>query len=87
MGERLREVAQLAPGAGIVFLREEADIVAEIEESLELHHVDLKAINDAENPDEVSPRTNGTAASFDGQLRVTLKPLSWNVVATRSLRA
>ena len=59
----------------------------EIEESLELHHVDLKAINDAENPDEVSPRTNATAAIFDGQLRVTLKPLSWNVVATRSVHA
>ena len=35
MGERLREVAHLAPGTGVVFLREEADIVAEIEESLE----------------------------------------------------
>ena len=35
VAERLREVSKLTPGQGVVFLREEADVVAEIEKQLE----------------------------------------------------
>jgi len=53
-----------------------------IDTALELHHADLKAVNTAERPDEVSPVPN-CSARVDGEtLRVTLKPLSWNIVAT-----
>ena len=53
-----------------------------IGEALELHHDDLKAINDGDNPDRVAP-ARLTDVTVDGErVRATLKPLSWNVIAT-----
>jgi alpha-N-arabinofuranosidase len=48
----------------------------------ELHHADLKAANTMQAPDTVAPLDN-PRISVDGEtLRATLKPLSWNVIAT-----
>jgi hypothetical protein len=35
VAERLREVAELAPGAGVVLLRQETEVVSEREQALE----------------------------------------------------
>ena len=54
-----------------------------VETALELHHDDLKAVNNKDKPDEVSPRPS-EGVSIDGTtLKATLKPLSWNVFVTR----
>ncbi|HEU0045896.1 alpha-N-arabinofuranosidase [Sphingomonas sp.] len=56
-----------------------------LELATELHHHDLKAINDRDNPDRVTPATNDTARVSGHRITAELKPLSWNVivVATR----
>jgi alpha-N-arabinofuranosidase len=48
----------------------------------ELHHADLKAINSRECPDTVAPRPNRDVAIDGEEVRVRLKPLSWNVIVT-----
>ncbi|MEO7379254.1 MAG: alpha-L-arabinofuranosidase C-terminal domain-containing protein, partial [Sphingomicrobium sp.] len=53
-----------------------------IDEALELHHEDLKAINDGDTPDRVAPSLLTTASVDGARVRATLKPLSWNVIAT-----
>jgi len=44
----------------------------------ELHHADLKAINDRD-AERVKPAANATAALEGDTLRAVLKPQSWNV--------
>ncbi|MFT7722445.1 MAG: alpha-N-arabinofuranosidase [Roseateles sp.] len=53
----------------------------------QLHGADLNATNTADAPGRVAPQAlNGVA--IDGeQLRVTLKPASWNVIVTKARRA
>jgi alpha-N-arabinofuranosidase len=48
----------------------------------ELHHADLKAINSRECPDTVAPRANRDVTVDGEEVRVKLKPLSWNVIVT-----
>jgi alpha-N-arabinofuranosidase len=45
-----------------------------------LTDADLYAINTAEQPDRVTPVANDTITLDDATLRVTLPPVSWNVV-------
>ena len=45
-----------------------------------LSDADITAVNSAERPDRVVPRDNGTITLHDATLRVTLPPVSWNVV-------
>lgn len=47
--------------------------------ALELHHRDLKAINRREAPAEVAPAERRDVTLAGERLRVSLKPLSWNV--------
>jgi alpha-N-arabinofuranosidase len=56
-----------------------------LELATELHHHDLKAINDRDQPDRVAPAPNATAQVAGNRVTAELKPLSWNVivVATR----
>ncbi|MDL2206800.1 alpha-N-arabinofuranosidase [Eubacteriales bacterium OttesenSCG-928-N13] len=45
-----------------------------------LHHDDVKAINDEQNPDNVTP-TPGQGGKLDGgRLEITIPALSWNVI-------
>ena len=48
----------------------------------ELHHTDLKAINSKTATDEVAPKSRGDVTINGETLKVKLKPLSWNVIAT-----
>jgi alpha-N-arabinofuranosidase len=53
-----------------------------VKSASQLHHADLKAVNTAARPDEVSPRDLDGAMVEDGRLlKAFLKPLSWNVVS------
>ena len=59
----------------------------ELVEAQQLHHADLQATNCEAEPDRVAP-TPLTAVQIDGeQLRVRLKPASWNVIVTKAVRA
>ena len=49
-------------------------------EHITLTHPDLKAVNTHDNPDNVSPRSNGDAQIVDNELRATLAPASWHVI-------
>ncbi len=49
-------------------------------EHITLTHPDLKAVNTKDNPDNVSPRSNGDAKLSDGELNATLPAASWNVI-------
>lgn len=51
-------------------------------ESHELHHTDLKAINDKDNLTEVAPVPHGNVSVDGGAVSASLKPLSWNVFVT-----
>jgi alpha-N-arabinofuranosidase len=52
-----------------------------IAESFELKHDDLKATNTRDAPDTVSPRRHPVCEFASGELKASLKPLSWNVFA------
>ncbi|HEU6453979.1 MAG TPA: alpha-L-arabinofuranosidase C-terminal domain-containing protein, partial [Roseateles sp.] len=53
----------------------------------QLHSADLGATNTADSPDRVAPLPL-TGVVLDGeQLRVRLKPASWNVIVTKTSRA
>lgn len=53
----------------------------------QLHSADLNASNTAAAPDRVAPQAL-SGVSIDGeQLRVTLKPASWNVIVTKAVRS
>jgi alpha-N-arabinofuranosidase len=56
----------------------------EISESFQLHHEDLKAVNDRDAPDRVAPTTLERVSVQDDIVRATLLPLSWNVIVTRA---
>ncbi|MEZ4833906.1 MAG: alpha-L-arabinofuranosidase C-terminal domain-containing protein [Caldilineaceae bacterium] len=49
-------------------------------EHITLTHPDLKAVNTQDNPDNVSPRSNGDAQIVDNELRASLPAASWNVI-------
>jgi alpha-N-arabinofuranosidase len=52
----------------------------EVIEHLVLENEDIKARNTAENPDAVTPHSQGKAAVQDGKLQAPLSKLSWNVI-------
>lgn len=41
---------------------------------------DPKAVNTAENPENVIPNKDGDASVDGGKVRTVLQPLSWNVI-------
>ena len=49
-------------------------------EHIVLTHDDLKAVNTADNPDNVVPTTGGSAEAVSGQLSALLPKQSWNVI-------
>jgi alpha-N-arabinofuranosidase len=49
-------------------------------EHLVLQHNNLKATNTAENPDNVTPHSNGNATVIGDQVKASLAKLSWNVI-------
>ncbi len=49
-------------------------------EHLVLEHVDIKATNTEENPDNVKPHRNGNSSFNDGFLKANLPKISWNVI-------
>jgi alpha-N-arabinofuranosidase len=50
----------------------------------ELHHHDQKAINSKDKPTEVAPRAHPSVSVSGEHVSATLKPLSWNVIATKA---
>jgi alpha-N-arabinofuranosidase len=48
----------------------------------ELHHADLKAINSKDRPEAIVPKAREGVTLSRETLRVSLKPLSWNVIVT-----
>lgn len=48
----------------------------------QLHHKDLKAVNTKDARDEVSPASRSDVVISGETLKVKLRPLSWNVIAT-----
>ena len=50
--------------------------------TFELHHDDIKATNDRDNPNRVQPREHGHTRIELNCLDAILKPLSWNVFVT-----
>ena len=52
----------------------------------QLHSADLNATNTADAPDRVVPQALSGVAMNGEQLRVKLKPASWNVIVTRAVR-
>ena len=53
----------------------------------QLHSADLHAANTADAPDRVAPEPLDGILIEGEQLRVTLKPASWNVIVTKAVRA
>ena len=51
-----------------------------LKEASELHHDDLKAINDKTSPMRVKPEELKTVELGPKGIEVTLKPASWNVI-------
>ena len=51
--------------------------------ALELHHANLKAINSKAAPDVVKPAPIEGVRVSGGKVNVSLKPLSWNVIAVQ----
>ena len=56
----------------------------EIAFAQELQHHDLKATNTKQAPDAISPREKSDVRFANGKIVMTLKPLSWNVIATKA---
>jgi alpha-N-arabinofuranosidase len=50
----------------------------------ELHHRDQKAINSKDKPAEVTPHAHPAVTISGESLTAALKPLSWNVIATKA---
>jgi alpha-L-arabinofuranosidase len=59
----------------------------ELVQAEELHSADLNAANTLDAPDRVAPQPLPDVLIDGEQLRVTLKPASWNVIVTRAVRA
>ena len=55
-----------------------------LEIATELHHDDLKAVNERAAPDRVTPGTIASARVMANHLTADLKPLSWNVFVLRT---
>jgi len=53
---------------------------AKLIEHIVLQHDDLKAVNTAENPDNVVPHNNGVIIMKTGEATAALQKLSWNVI-------
>jgi alpha-N-arabinofuranosidase len=54
-------------------------------EHITLTHPDLKAANTQDQPNRVTPQTNGDATLADGRLTASLPPASWNVIRLAKL--
>jgi len=50
----------------------------------ELHHRDQKATNSRDKPAQVTPHAHQNVTISDNLVAATLKPLSWNVIVTKS---
>ena len=53
----------------------------------QLHSADLHAANTADAPDRVAPQPLDGISIEGDRLSVKLKPASWNVIVTKSVRA
>lgn len=51
-----------------------------LKEHIVLHHDDVKAVNTAENPNNVVPRKGEGVAAEDGEYALKIPALSWNVL-------
>ena len=49
-------------------------------EHVVMEHEDIFAVNSAENPDNVKPRSNGVTRIEDGMAAIALNKLSWNMI-------
>ncbi len=58
--------------------------VSEVLEALSMHEDDRLAVNTAAHPDRVVPRANESVRLEDGQLKVTLPPISWTAISAGS---
>jgi alpha-N-arabinofuranosidase len=56
-------------------------------EATELQHANLKAVNTKDAPDTVAPRPLDDVVIDGEDVRIVLKPASWNVVVTRARTA
>ena len=54
-----------------------------IDQTLQLHDVDLKAANTRANPDRVTPSALGSVRAEGTNLRAMLSPASWNVMRAK----
>lgn len=52
----------------------------EVIEHIVLNGTDLKAVNDFDNPNRVTPKNVDIGGIKDGKLNVKLQPLSWNMI-------
>jgi alpha-N-arabinofuranosidase len=53
---------------------------AKLVEHIVMEHSDMKAVNTAENPDNVIPRNNGRTKEESNLAVATLNKHSWNVI-------
>jgi alpha-N-arabinofuranosidase len=51
-----------------------------VQQTLQMHDTDLKAINTKGEPDRVKPSTLAAVRAEAGGLQATLLPASWNVI-------
>ena len=58
----------------------------EVVEHIVMENSDVKAVNTKENPNNVVPNSNGNAAMEDGNVKATVKNLSWNVIRLRKVK-
>jgi len=56
---------------------------ASVIEHITMTHEDLKAVNTADNPDNVVPEANGDAKAEGGKITATLGRRSWNVIRVK----
>ena len=56
---------------------------ASVIEHITMTHEDLKAVNTADNPDNVIPEANGDAKAEGGKITATLGRRSWNVIRVK----
>ncbi|MGM9482377.1 arabinosylfuranosidase ArfA [Roseateles sp. NT4] len=62
-------------------------LARELVKAEQLHSTDLDATNTADAPERVAPQALDGIAIEGEQLRVKLRPASWNVIVTKAVRA
>jgi alpha-N-arabinofuranosidase len=51
-----------------------------LQEALQLHHADLKAVNTKQDPERVKPTSHHDVRIEAGHLSATLAPVSWTMI-------